>query len=79
KFHEKFAGMRIVIEFKYYSNTEFKKFKTTVDKFKLQKKDTVQINGYIEGLKQEYPEAGITRYVIYCIGNKGFRVFRIED
>ncbi|MCP4107037.1 MAG: AAA family ATPase [Desulfobacteraceae bacterium] len=79
KFHEKFAGMRIVIEFKYYSNTEFKKFKTTVDKFDLQKEDTVQINGYIEGLKQEYPEAGITRYVIYCIGNKGFRVFKVGE
>ncbi|MCP4110173.1 MAG: AAA family ATPase [Desulfobacteraceae bacterium] len=79
KFHEKFAGMRIVIEFKYYSNTEFKKFKTTVDKFELQREDTVQINGYIEGLKQEYPEAEITRYVIYCIGNKGFRVFKVGE
>jgi hypothetical protein len=75
KFHEKFAGVRIVIEFKYFSNTEFKKFKTPIDDFQLQAEDTQQLKGYIEGIQQEYPEAKISQFVIYCFGNQGFKVF----
>ncbi|MEA2061087.1 MAG: AAA family ATPase [Thermodesulfobacteriota bacterium] len=75
KYHESCAGIRIVIEFKYYSNTQFAKFKTSLSKFQLQKEDTEQIKGYIEGLKEEYPEAIISSYVIYCVGNIGFKVF----
>ena len=77
KYHEKYAGIRMVIEFKYYSNAEFKQLKTTIDEFSLQEKDTLQIEGYVEGLKEEYPEAQISRFVIYCIGNQGFRVFEV--
>ena len=46
-----------------------------MENFELQEEDTEQIAGYVEGLKQEYPEAKISRYVIYCFGNQGFRVF----
>ncbi|MFZ4659968.1 MAG: AAA family ATPase [Caldilineaceae bacterium] len=77
KYNERFANLRWVIEFKYYSNTEFAKFKTTIAEFKLQTEDTKQINGYAEGLQQEFPRAHIERYVIYCIGNQGFRVFTV--
>jgi len=77
KYNEKFAGLRWVIEFKYYSNTELKKSKTTIENWKLRQKDTEQIAGYVEGLKQEYPEAKIEQFVIYCFGNQGFRVFRV--
>jgi hypothetical protein len=77
KYHEQFAGLRWVIEFKYYSNTEFRKFKTTIEAFTLQAEDTVQINGYGEGLRREYPDAQIAQFVIYCIGNQGFRVFAV--
>ncbi|EDN72250.1 hypothetical protein BGS_0230 [Beggiatoa sp. SS] len=37
----------------------------------------VKINGYVEGLKKEYPEAKISQFVIYCFGNQGFRVFEV--
>jgi hypothetical protein len=91
KFHEKYAGVRIVIEFKYLSNSEFKKFNTTVKKFSLREEDTIQIAGYVEGLKNEYSgeqyanntsqykhcNLKISQYVIYCFGNKGFRVFEV--
>lgn len=77
KYHEKFAGLRWVIEFKYYSNAEFRKFKTTIEDFQLRAEDTQQIAGYVEGLKEEYPEAHISQFVIYCFGNRGFRVFAI--
>jgi len=76
KYHERFAGQRIVIEFKYYSNTEWKSRKTTIEAFQLQEEDTRQIAGYVEGLRQEYQEARVTQFVIYCIGNQGFRVFQ---
>ncbi len=78
KYHEKYAGIRIVIEFKYFSNTEFKKFKTSIESFQLQEEDTKQIAGYIQGLKQEYPQAQVSQFVIYCIGNQGFQVFEIK-
>ncbi len=77
KFHEKFAGVRMVIEFKYYSNTEFRKLKTGISEFQLQDRDTEQIAGYAEGLKGEYPEAMVSQFVIYCFGNRGFRVFEV--
>jgi hypothetical protein len=79
KYDKKFAGIRWVIEFKYYSNTKLKAFKTTIDEFELLKADTEQINGYVEGLKKEYPEATISKFVIYCFGNQGFRVFEVPN
>lgn len=78
KYHEKFAGLRWVIEFKYYSNAAFNRtFKTSIADFTLPEEDTVQINGYVEGLRAEYPDAQIAQFVIYCIGNQGFRVFPV--
>lgn len=53
------------------------KFKTTIEAFTVQAEDTVQINGYAEGLRREYPDAQIAQFVIYCIGNQGFRVFAL--
>jgi len=79
KHHEKFAGLRWVIEFKYYSNTGFKKRGTSIEAFQLQEEDKIQIAGYVEGLKKEYPEAQISQFVIYCIGNQGFRVFAVRE
>ncbi len=77
KFHECFAGLRYVIEFKYYSNSELRKLKKTIKNFTLQEVDTIQIAGYVEGLREEYPKARISQFVIYCFGNKGFKVFAI--
>ena len=79
KYHEKFAGIRIVIEFKYFSNAEFKKLNTTLADFQLHPADTQQIQGYVVGLKQEYPEAKVSLFVIYCFGNQGYRVFEASS
>ncbi len=78
KYNECFAGIRMVIEFKYFSNTEFKKLKTTIENFELLEGDTRQIAGYVEGLQQEYSEAKVSQYVIYCFGNQGHRVFTVS-
>lgn len=66
-----------MIEFKYYSNTEFRKLNTMIEAFTLQPEDTAQIQGYTADLRREYPEAAITQFVIYCFGNAGFRVFQV--
>lgn len=79
KYHERFAGLRWVIEYKYYSNRAFQAYETSIADFQLQPEDTAQIAGYVEGLQQEYPEAQISQYVIYCFGNQGFRVFQVND
>jgi hypothetical protein len=78
-YNEKFAGLRWVIEFKYYSNTALKKSKTSIENWELLEEDTLQIKGYVEGLKKEYPEARISQFVIYCFGNQGFRVFAVDE
>jgi hypothetical protein len=44
-----------------------------------QEEDTLQIAGYAEGLQQEYPEAQVSQFVVYCIGNQGFRVFEVRE
>ena len=77
KYNEKFAGLRWVIEFKYYSNAKLKEMKTPLDQFEVRQADTDQIKGYVEGLKKEYPEANISQFVIYCFGNQGFKVFAV--
>ena len=79
KYHEKFAGRRWVIEFKYYSNADLTKMKATVENFTLQQVDTEQILGYAAGLRSQYAEAVISLHVIYCFGNQGFRVFDVTE
>jgi hypothetical protein len=76
KYDEKYAGLRWVVEFKYFSNAEFRKMKTSIEDFQVRAEDTEQIDGYAEGLRQEYPKAEISKFVIYCFGNQGFRVFQ---
>ncbi len=49
--------------------------KTTIKKFRVRKEDTLQIDGYVEGLKSEYPESQISQYVVYCFGNQEYKVF----
>ena len=46
--------------------------------FEAREQDVQQVNGYVEGLVQEYPEAKISKHLIYCFGNQGFRVFDIS-
>lgn len=77
KYHERFAGLRWVIEFKYCSNAELRRLNTTIEDFVLRPDDSEQIAGYVEGLKREYLEAQIASFVIYCFSNQGFRVFAV--
>ena len=77
KFHTVFAKLWYVIEFKYYSNARVAKEKIVLKDFQLNPKDAEQIEGCCTGLKQEYPEANIKKFVIYCFGNQGYRIFEM--
>jgi hypothetical protein len=77
KYHEKFARVRWVIEFKYFSNSKVQAEKIDIERFDLVAADTKQIQDCARGLRQEYPEAKIALFVIYCFGNQGFRVFTL--
>jgi hypothetical protein len=77
KFNECFAGVRMVIEFKYFSNAQWNQLKIPIENFELRNEDTEQIAGYVDGLRSEYPEAKISRHIIYCFGNQGHRVFSV--
>ena len=79
KYHERFAGLRWVIEFKYFSNSKLQSEKINIATFSLQTEDTQQIQGYAQGVRQEYPEGQIALFVIYCFGNQGFRVFAVSE
>lgn len=76
-YHERLAGMRWVIEFKYFSNSKVQSEKINIARFALPAEDTAQLQGYAQGLRQEYPEAQVALFVIYCFGNQGFRVFAL--
>lgn len=77
KYHEEFANLRWVIEFKYYPGTRMKTDKIDLKSFELKTADTVQIEGYVKDLEREYPEAQIRQFVIYCFSNQGYRIFEI--
>lgn len=78
KYNEKFSGRRWIVEFKYYSNTEFHKFRCKPDEFQLQKGDIQQVSGYAMDLKNEYPEADLSLHIIYCFGNTGYKVYDVS-
>ncbi|MGV8108791.1 MAG: PD-(D/E)XK nuclease domain-containing protein [Methanospirillum sp.] len=79
KYNEKFAHLRILIEFKYISNTKFQSYHCPIENFPLKQKDTLQITGYARDLIREYPEVTLKKYVIYCIGNHGFRIYDLDS
>ncbi len=73
----RFAGKRILAEFKYWSNHRLSKAGLSVDTFKALPEDRKQLQKYTTALQQETPEAEIESYLIYCLGNQGFQVSRL--
>lgn len=51
---------------------------TSIESFSVRDEDTKQIMGYAEGLRSEYPQALVRMFVIYCIGNLGFKVIEVS-
>jgi len=77
KHNKQFAGLRWVIEFKYYPKRKMREDGVDLKTFKVQDNDTKQIRGYVAGLREEYPEAKISQFIIYCFANQGFRLFQL--
>ena len=79
KFHTPFAGLRFLMEFKYISNAKLQNRKSEIDTFQPPELDWAQLEGYARDQSRQYPEQQIRSYLIYCFGNKGFRVFPLEQ
>jgi hypothetical protein len=88
KYHTTFAGLRYLLEFKYYSNTQWRKMSRTlpglstgkktggkISQFQAPEKDIKQLRAYEAQWKKEHPQAGNKSFLVYCFGNQGFRVF----
>ncbi len=89
KYHTKFAGLRYLLEFKYYSNAQWNKISRTlpgqttgrkktggkISRFQALEKDIKQLQAYEAEWKKEHPQAGNKSFLVYCFGNQGFRVF----
>jgi hypothetical protein len=92
KYHGKFAGLRFLLEFKYYSNAQWNKISRSlpmpspgkktgrktgwkISQFQAPEKDLNQLKAYETEWKKAYPGPGNKSFLVYCFGNKGFRVF----
>ncbi len=79
KYHTRFAGLRYLLEFKYYSNARWKKISDKIggdiSKFQPPAADTQQLKAYEGEWKKEHPQGENKSFLVYCIGNQGFRVF----
>ncbi len=81
KFHTQFAGLRFLLEFKYYSNARWKKSTGEtggkISEFQPLETDIKQLKAYEAQWKQENPNGEHKSFLVYCIGNQGFRVFPV--
>ncbi|MCP5051709.1 MAG: AAA family ATPase [bacterium] len=88
KYHAKFADLRFLMEFKYYSNARWNKISRTlpgktagknssdkIARFEPFEKDLKQLKAYEAEWKKEHPHPGNKSFLVYCFGNQGFRVF----
>ncbi|MFH0926006.1 MAG: PD-(D/E)XK nuclease domain-containing protein, partial [bacterium] len=77
KFHTQYKHQKFLIEFKHFNNTEGKKWKILGLK-KARKEELEQVKGYEQDILKQFPYFKIRSYVIYIVGNKGFRCFEIK-
>ncbi|MCP4156094.1 MAG: AAA family ATPase, partial [bacterium] len=81
KFHTQFAGVRYLLEFKYYSNAKWKKISADSDgniaQYQPPERDINQLKAYEREWKKEHPRGEKKSFLVYCAGNQGFRVYPI--
>ncbi len=73
-----YAGQRILVEFKYWSNQKFTQSGQTLETFEALSEDMNQLQSYEQALQQESPETQIASYLVYCFGNQGYRVIPLS-
>jgi len=70
-----FSGMRTILEFKYLSNAEMDRRGLRPETFEARPSDLAQLTHYFEASRDVHPEETIEGWLVYCLGNRGFRVF----
>ncbi|MFH0926698.1 MAG: AAA family ATPase, partial [bacterium] len=74
KFHTKYRHQKFLIEFKYFSNGEGTRLKILRLK-KPREAEVEQVKKYEQDILRQFPYFKIRSYVIYIVGNKGFRCY----
>jgi len=77
KYHTEFKNIKYIIEFKHFSKEEARKQKVASLK-KPFEDDVIQVNGYATDILKDFPEYKMSKFIIYTIGAKKFKFFRVE-
>jgi len=77
KYHTEFKNIKYIIEFKHFSKEEARKQKVVSLK-KPFEDDIIQVNGYATDILKDFPEYKMSKFIIYTIGAKKFKFFRVE-
>ena len=75
KYHTPFARDHYLMEFKYYSNQKCRELKLDLEQFEAPPGDWEQLSKYHSDLCKQNPEKRIQSFLIYCFGNRGYRIF----
>ncbi len=68
------AGIRFLLEFKYFSNAQMKRNHLSWKDFVPPEADRTQVLDYDNHVRKQHPKAQLHSYLIYCFGNQGFHI-----
>lgn len=74
--HRKYKNLKFLIEFKYCSNENGKK-RNILELAKPIDEDVQQVKRYEADIQNKFPQVNIRTYVIYIVGNTGFKCFEL--
>ncbi len=75
QFHTPFNGTRYLMEFKYISNAEAARKEIDPETFEADKTHLVKLAAYTAERRDAAPKETVLPYLIYCFGNRGYRIF----
>jgi len=74
KHHTEYRNIKVVIEFKHFTNTEGQKRKV-LELDAPYRDDAAQVARYADDIYARFPDYKIRTFVLYTVGNTGFRCF----
>ena len=75
QFHTPFNGTRYLMEFKYISNAEAARKEIDPETFEADKTHLAKLAAYTAERRDAAPKETVLPYLIYCFGNRGYRIF----
>ena len=75
--HTKYKNIKQVVEFKHFSVSEGQRLKIMQLEEPFEA-DVAQVTKYAEEILKDFPQYKLTRYIVYTIGNREYRVLRVR-